>query len=248
MLQDWTPQAIKFLQDAGEYHPEYYDLLAGKVLFYARDRHHVCDAGCGTGGLSLALAGFCRHLTAVDCAPRPLALLREQVWRRGVGNVTVCCQEVAELQPEAPYSAMVFCQFGDPRMVLDLARRLCRGTVVLITRNYENRQFSLQPTARSRYGRENCGRVLEACGVPYESQLLTVEFGQPFRSLQDAVAFFRLYNPGQAVTEKAVETRLVQTGRRDFPLYLPKQKRLGIFAFQSGDIPQGEEGAVSGVF
>ncbi|MGM9650746.1 MAG: class I SAM-dependent methyltransferase [Faecousia sp.] len=243
MTMDWTPLTLAFLRDAGEYHPDYYQLLAQRILLYVKDRRHVCDVGCGAGGLSLALAGSCRHVTAIDRAPLPLELLRQEACRRGVENLTVCCGDAGELQPHPPYSAMIFCQFGDALTALRLARRLCSGTAVIVTRSGEDRQFALQPAPPDRDHKRGCARILEEYGIPYRSQILTAEFGQPFRSVQDAAAFFRLYNVGAAVSEEAVEKLLHLTGRQDYPLYFPKQKRLGIFAVRTGDIPNRIEKA-----
>ncbi|MFQ9445404.1 MAG: methyltransferase domain-containing protein [Vescimonas sp.] len=38
----------------------------------------MCDAGCGLGGLSVALLPYCRHVTAVDRAAAPLENLRQR--------------------------------------------------------------------------------------------------------------------------------------------------------------------------
>ncbi len=47
----------------------------------------LVDLGAGTGGLSLAVAPFCRRVVAVDVSPAMLSSLRTETERRGLRNV-----------------------------------------------------------------------------------------------------------------------------------------------------------------
>lgn len=50
----------------------------------------VVDIGCGTGGLSLALAPLCRHIYAVDISGQMLARLQQKTAAAGMTNITPC--------------------------------------------------------------------------------------------------------------------------------------------------------------
>ena len=54
MMQAWTPEGMAFLQDAMAC-CGYYPALARRIAPYLPKQAHVCDAGCGLGGLSVAL-------------------------------------------------------------------------------------------------------------------------------------------------------------------------------------------------
>ena len=84
----WTEETIRFRRDAAE--AVGYDAsIAAQLKPWLPEHARLCDAGCGLGYLSLALAGSCAHVTAVDIAPAPLAVLRQQAERTHTANLTV---------------------------------------------------------------------------------------------------------------------------------------------------------------
>lgn len=127
MMQAWTPEGMAFLQDAMAC-CGYYPALARRIAPYLPKQAHVCDAGCGLGGLSVALLPYCRHVTAVDRAAAPLENLRQRAGHDP--RLTVRQGDIRCLPPETPYDAMVFCLFGDVEEALTVARQQCRGTVL----------------------------------------------------------------------------------------------------------------------
>ena len=64
--------------------------------------------------------------------------------------------------------------------------------------------------------------------------------GSSFRSFEDALAFYRLYNPDREISPQWVSERLTRTGRSDFPLYLPETRRMAILVFETKNIPPEE--------
>ena len=107
----WNEDMIRFLRDASE-HCDYHHLLAEYLAKRLPENAHVCDAGCGLGYLSLQLAPYCRQVTAVDVSPEALAVLAANCDKEKIKNVDIRCGEIAELPPDEPYDAMVFCFFG----------------------------------------------------------------------------------------------------------------------------------------
>ena len=96
MMQAWTPEGMAFLQDAMAC-CGYYPALARRIAPYLPKQAHVCDAGCGLGGLSVALLPYCRHVTAVDRAAAPLENLRQRA-RCGRG-ISVACRRKRPTTP-----------------------------------------------------------------------------------------------------------------------------------------------------
>lgn len=240
---EWTPEKIRWLENASEY-GDYYRTVAGTITPFLSPADHVCDAGCGLGYLAAELAGTVRRVTAVDREPAVIRRLEAMCRRRGISNIAAHTGELSALEPAQPYDAMVFCLAGSLREDLAAARRMCRGQVFVLKRAEPAHRFSaahgpltgMEPPA-------DAAALLERLGIPFQHQMLEVEFGQPFRDLEDARAFFRAYDPDGAGSGAGLcmEAQLIATGDGEYPLYLPRKRTLWWAAFLSSDIPPAAE-------
>ncbi len=235
MMQRWGEDAVRFMSDASEY-GTYYKELSAVLLPYLPVHGHVCDAGCGLGYLAQELSSYCKEVTALDSSAAAVsAMLKRQLPQ----NLHVQHTDIFSF--DAAFDAMIFCYFGRTDEILYLAKRLCKGNVLIVKRECAEHTFSLGEVKHRKHTVEHTLNTLRDLDVPYTNQQLTLEMGQPFRNLDDAVAFFRLYNKSElAVEEKIVKARLIQTGRSDFPLYLPSQRKMELIVFSAADIPIGE--------
>ena len=91
----------------------------------------VCDFGCGTGVLSLAISRWARHVHAIDQSPVALEAARAQATREGRTNVTFLCEDLHRLSlPDASQDLVVISQslhhVEHPPSVLAEAQRLLR--------------------------------------------------------------------------------------------------------------------------
>lgn len=234
MMQWWTPDAVRFMQDASEY-GEHYARLSEYLMRWLPADGHVCDAGCGLGYLAQALAAHCRCVTAIDRSAAAVAAARA---RKLPENLQVFCDDVFAMQPQPLYDAMTFCYFGRTEEILCAAKRQCAGVAVMVKRDCSERRFSVSQSRRHRDVRASTVELLRGLKIPFALSHLELELGQPFRSTEDAVRFFRLYNEGREVGEDWVASRLCQTGRADFPLYLPENRKMAIIAIETKDIPE----------
>ena len=236
MMQKWSAASIAFLQDAASY-THFFGELTELLLPWLPTDGHVCDAGCGTGGLALELCRHCREVTAVDAAPAPIAALRAGPLP---DNLHVCCADIFTMT--AQYDAMVFCYFGRTREILKIALRQCSGRVLMIKRNCLEHRFSVGHVARGMHGSDETHELLTQAGIPYDSEKLRLEFGQPFRSVAAAESFFALYDrSGEVMTRAELLARLTETGDTTFPYYLKMQRDMERFIFDATNIP-GEFG------
>ena len=234
MMQWWTPDAVRFMRDASEY-GEHYERLAEYLMRWLPTDGHVCDAGCGLGYLAQALSAHCRRVTAVDRSEAAVAAARA---RNLPENLQIYCDDVFEMHPDPLYDAMTFCYFGRTEEILCAAKRQCAGVAVMVKRDCSERRFSVSQTRRHRDVRASAEELLHGLKIPFESSHLALELGQPFRSMEDAVRFFGLYNEGKEISEVWVASRLYETGRVDYPLYLPENRRMAIIAIDTKDIPE----------
>ncbi len=231
MMQCWSEDAIRFMEDAsayGNYHKE----LARALLPYLPRKGHVCDAGCGLGHLALELAGECRYVTAVDASA---SALKGLMARELPSNLRVLQGDI--LAMEASYDAMVFCYFGKTEEILRIGREQCRGRILVVRRDCSVHRFSQTPIARRAHSINRLTQVLEAKGIPFVSRNLSLELGQPFRSMEDALVFFALYNKSDhPIVPEELEAKLVQTDDRIFPWYYPNTREMELIVFEAEKI------------
>lgn len=238
MLEIWGEDMVRFMRDASEY-GTYNQELARQISPYVNKEMHICDAGCGLGYLSLALAPYAHTVTGVEKHPNAAAVLAENSRRLGLTNVISRCGPIAEVIPEKPYDAMVFCFFGGIDEILEVSRRQCRGRVFVITRNYTNHRFSVGGHRTGSYSRTSCRLKLEKLGIPFEESAMSLEFGQPFRSIEDARRFYETYSKDAdktLITDEFLLEKLV-AGEGDYPYYMPHHREVAILTFESKDIP-----------
>lgn len=235
----WNSNMVSFMKDASE-HTTYHDDLVSKFSSFLPKNGNVCDAGCGLGYLSLALAKRCRHVTAVDVSGQSLNVLRENVSRLNQRNIDILEGDIGSLIPQTPYDAMVFCFFGGTRQILTLAKSQCRGKVIIISKNYENHRFTLSQQPIARFTFMETLKKLCDLDIPHVSDSFSIEMGQPFRSLDDAVEFFRLYSKDpqpEAIRIDDISDKLIRQTDCEFPYYLPHRKQVGMIVLDTADIP-----------
>ena len=234
----WNEEMVRFMRTASEY-GDYHRRLVQRMRPALHSADHICDAGCGLGYLSLALAPYVRRVTAADRSEAALDVLRQNCAARGIRNIEILSGELQPVPLAAPYDAMVFCFFGRMEEIAAVAKAQCRGTVFFFKKNYTSHRFSVgeHPAGWDSF-RAGADWLTER-GVPFEAETLEPEMGQPFRSMEEARQFFRLYSRDAdkaAITDEFLRGRLAETGREDFPLYLPHKRQVGYLQFESKDL------------
>ncbi len=155
------------------------------------------------------------------------------------------------------FDCMIFNFFGDTLTSLRIAKRLCRegGRVLLVKKDWYKHRFSLTEKSIKHHTLDETFSELQKLGIKAELNRQELEMGQPFRSVEDAVEFYKTYNcddkseqpmeeaapEGLTKTEQsmkeAVLGRLVKTDNSEYPYYLPQKKAIGIFVIEADDIP-----------
>lgn len=231
----WDGESIRFMRDSAEY-LKFADVQAKHILPYLPPDAEICEGGCGLGYLSLALSSYVKHITAVERSPEALTVLRQNLQQQEIENITPVAANIFTMQPEHPYDAMVFCRFGAVEEILELAAAQCGGTVIVLTLANSCHRFTLTDKAARRaewFSRQK----LDELGVSCRYEQFEVETGQPFRSLEDAVRFFRLYDQsGEPVTEEQVRSRLISDSKGVYPLFSPMKSDFRLLAFQADDV------------
>lgn len=238
-MQLWESDMVRFMRDASEY-GNYNQVLAKMLAPHLGKNTHVCDAGCGLGYLSLALAPYAGRITGVERHPDAAAVLVENCRKMGITNVFSRCGAIEEIPPETPYDAMVFCFFGGIDEILRIAKAQCRGKVFIITRNYTTHRFSVGSHRTGTYGYRTSHDTLTAQGIPFTEETMELEFGQPFRSFSDARRFYETYSKDSSkdvITDEFLLNKLVVNETGEYPYYMPHKRKLALLTFETKDIP-----------
>ena len=217
----WTEESAAFWQDSANY-TRSYDLLAEHATAHLAPESTVFEGGCGLGHLSVALAKRGHAVTGMDLAPLRLRYLRRNAAREGV-------------RPDIRQGD-VFA--GGVRETLSWARAHCRDRLILFKKNWDTHRFTRDAGAIRKFTYPLTLAELDELGLPYETEVFDVDMGQPFRSLADAVRFFRLYDPVEAMTETEVLSRLTETDDPVFPFYLSAIRPVGMIVLRAEDIRQ----------
>jgi len=227
----WTEESAKWLARAYR-HGTAVQTLCSWIEPKLRKHARVCDAGCGVGALSMALAQRGYRVTALDISDVALAQLRSEA------QIDILCADARAHTPDVPYDAMVFCFFGSMEECLRMAKRCCTGDVFYISRDYDMHRFSVgqHPVRYSGY-REACA-LLDRLGMPYDCREGELDMGQPFESMEEARRFFAFYSRDDPalITDSFLHSRLVCTKDSQYPLYLAHMRRAGMVHVRMEDI------------
>ena len=227
MQFSWDEQTIRWFVDASAY-TGFHKALAQRIIPYLEQDYTLCDAGCGIGRLDLELAPYVRELTAVDLSDNAISALRQDALALGLNNIRAEVRDVESLTES--YDAVLLSFFGQDSM-FDLLKHCRRKLIRIVDADDRAR---LYPERHQRHIRDTVAVVskqLEEKSISFELELVELEFGQPLRSWQDAEKFV-LSNAPESPSEEVHEflkKRIVETGRDDFPFYMPKKKGFGIF-------------------
>ena len=218
----WTQEKVDFMTAASQrsdYHAQLADWIAPKLA----GAESICDAGCGTGALSVELAKRFVLVTAIDCEVLPLEALQTELAAQKISNIRVLNEDLHSFIPEQQFDAMVFCQFGGLRDCLRIARRCCRGRTAILKRTHGDGQLH---------------EALVALGIPFSDEERVLALDQPVRSIAEARQYAALYQM------EFSEAQLRSTGDAEYPYVLPREKRLCLLALNAADIPELEDAAV----
>lgn len=152
-------------------------------------------------------------------------------------NITVEHSDLFTRDNDDMFDCIIFSFFGDTRESLKIAEKLCRpgGRVIMIKKDWYIHRFSLSENKIDHHTLEETLIELQKMNVKAELKHIELEMGQPLRSIQDAVRFYRTYSHDEdqdGITEEAVMEKLVENRSADsgiFPYYLPQKKAMGIF-------------------
>lgn len=231
-MQRWSADAIEFMRDASEF-GSFNQNLTDNIREYLPANGHVCDAGCGLGYLSAQLAKICKNVTAVDLSKAATDFARN---KHTADNLEFLCCDIHSLNEQ--FDSMVFCYFGRTNEILKASKRLSRGNAIIVKRNCSEHRFSVQEIVR-KHTVDDTAAYLAQAGIPFEEKKLSLELGQPFRTIDDAVRFFRQYDKSNSeISAELILPRLQMIDHSQYRYYLPEKRSMEVIVYQTSDIPK----------
>lgn len=238
-MEFWTPDMISFMKDAA-LKTEYFKVLARRVRALCPDAATVFDAGCGTGELSLQLSNLFENVIGADRSKDAIDSLRREAILRNRDNIRAVNCDLLKDSPESVAGSlkpdvMVFSFFGRVSQAFEIARRFGCQKAVIVKRAYTFHRFSL--TGVPIDNDISFRKELESLTGSYQEEEFEVEFGQPFRSVEDALRFFEIYSRDtdrSVLTMQNIEKLLERTGDSEFPFYLRKNRKCILILANTG--------------
>lgn len=226
MLFEWNEDTIRRYRDAEAYEG-FYAKVAETILPRIAGCRSLCDLGCGLG---LADFVFCRHLEKVTCVDKNPVVLRaieEQAKAENIANI-----ETLEADARALAGAwdVFYMSFFGTDLIEELRPR-CKKLFAVVS---EGDEATLYPKKYQTFKKPTVqgeAKKLREAGIPFALIPLSLPFGQPLSSHQDAVAYVRGFaaEASDGELETFLAARLVKTEDPRFPYYMPRQKSVGIF-------------------
>ncbi|MGD9560576.1 MAG: methyltransferase domain-containing protein, partial [Oscillospiraceae bacterium] len=226
MTFTWNENTIRWYKNAGLY-TGFYTALTRRLVPMLPPEESFCDMGCGLGLVDLNLAQHLHSITCVDINASAIADLEAEIEKRGITTIHTVLGDCFEVP--GPWHT-IYLSFYATRQLERFANR-CQRLVVVVSGESETQLF---PNTRRTQHRDTIAdevAYLESQHLPYQLSVEPMEFGQPFQSLHDARCFVETYDPGITAQERDafLASRLVQTSIPCLPLFMPREKPVGIF-------------------
>lgn len=228
------PNTPRWLLDAARY-TRYNLRLSQMILCSAPDGGTLCSLGCGAGLTELELASRFERVTCADRSGAAISFLRLEAARRGVENLDcIVCDDSALT---GSWDTVLAILHGSGEDFAGHYLALARRRLIAVTHapplpDMPPEKFRM----RSANNADTVSAELDARGLAYTRRDCRLSHGQPLRSFDEARQFVRIYGkarPGQS-DDEYLSAHLAETGRKDFPYYLPKEKRFSIFVIERG--------------
>ena len=219
----WGDKTIGWLYDAAEY-TGFYRNLAALLLPEIKLRGTLCDMGCGMALADMALADQISSITCVDVNGPALTFAQSEARRRGIGNIDFRLSD--GLAVEGRWDTVMALFHGRVDKICAAYLAKAGDRLICVTHG-----SGIRHAGAFCENADEAAAWLDAGGWTYTRTDGVLEFGQPHRSLEEAMestaAFHKDWD--RETLEANVRGKVQETGREDFPWYTPKTRSYGIF-------------------
>ncbi|OPX83496.1 MAG: Methyltransferase domain protein [Pelotomaculum sp. PtaB.Bin104] len=226
---EWNADTIRWYQAANDYtgfYKKIAELIAPKLQGYSS----LCDIGCGLGLVDLELCMSIDRVTCIDISPEAIAFLKKTIAERNIANIRALLMDCKDIT--WCWDVIYISFFGSRNFKSFLPR--CKKLFAVVIGNNET---ELYPGKYRRFKRNTAPEFkqeLDSQGIPYTLTEVTLNFGQPLVSMEDAQKFVLNNSPSISPEDLTsfLSQNLVETVDKKYPLFLPHNKAIGIFEIE----------------
>ena len=233
MAFTWTENKIEFFKEASEY-TGFHSQVADVIRPYLKTDWIMCDMGCGLGYLDFQLAPCVKRFDAIDNSELAIDDYRSRLAASGMTNINV---ELLDLNKpiHREWDAILLSFYGRPGDDLDGIFKMARKMVIMLA--YVESLPEGQGKLKKDSGRPTTSDMEQYIiekNYKYELKIKKFDFGQPFKSMEDASRYYETYSreADPAKRKRIIEDSLKSvksTGDSRFPFFSSKKKDVGIF-------------------
>lgn len=223
---EWNSDTIRWYQAANDY-TGFYKKIAALIAPKLKGCTSLCDLGCGLG---LADLEFCRiidQVTCIDICPEAIDFLKKEAADRNISNIQAYVMDCNNITGKWD---VIFISFFGSRSFEGFLPHCKKLFAVVSAKN----RTELYPGKYRRFKKNTVAEFkkdLAGKGIHYSLTEVSLNFGQPLTSLEDARKFVLSNSPQSTAEEVAsfLSQNLIETGDKKYPLFLPHLKSIGIF-------------------
>lgn len=223
---DWNSNTIRWYQEANEY-SSFFKTLAALIAPQLEGYTTFCDIGCGLGLIDLELSKSIRKITCIDINEAAIEALKKSIEDKNITNIEPRVMDSQDIQESWDIIHTSF--FGSRELESFLPH--CKKLIAVVSKKNE---AELYPDKYRRFHKMTAEEVEQELlhkGVDFSLKYVSLEFGQPLVSKEDAQNFVKTQAPGinAADLEGFLSLHLRETGELKYPFMIPRKKSMGIF-------------------
>ena len=229
MFFDWDEQVAGWYESAGAY-TGYNKKLSEILLGHMEKRGSLCDLGCGLGLTDFYMAESIGQVDCFDISQLGVDYINSRARRENRDNIRAYVADAASISGKWENVTALF--HGDLENMPKYAD-YATDRLIIVT---HGRSFgNISPKGhkvKKKATVESVGETLKNSGLSYELFEYELENGQPVKSIDDAIDYtikFSVGDPDRETAREHIMERITETGRADFPYYLPNNKHFGVF-------------------
>lgn len=194
----------------------------------------LCDMGCGAGEVDLVLAPYFDRVTCVDIDPVVINRLSQTVEEEKIGNISTVCADGEDITEHFDRVIALF-----HARSIDLIRKYLKiadKQLILVVRDSKMTEIGVDEyKSLDCFDTGSMKNALDEAGIRYTFSKHSIEHGQPFQNYTEAVEFVMKYCEISEIdrAKEYLNVKLEYTGEKEFPYYLPKMKKMGIFVINT---------------
>ncbi len=225
----WNNNSIRWFREASEY-TGYNHKLSNLLLPYIPHRNTICDMGCGAALSDFEFAKVFKKVTCLDISQEVISSVDQVIKEQNITNMDTICTDGTLFT--GSFDTVIALFHGGPN-IFENYYPLAKEQLIIVTHLGKCGTFSPEKHRKMHhYGVIKTKEHLDALGIKYTYLEESLEYGQPFKNIEDAMTFMDAYSaPGMTREEKIenLKNRLIETGETKYPYYLPNTKEMGIF-------------------